>query len=308
MRRTLNYGHVRMESLTLPLSELVVNYFDKNCCFDYLDMDFATKLSRDACVSPCTLVAAFIYMERLKSTQFQEFQASTASELYLSALILATKMNNDPGLLEYCYNDEFAISASTSLKRVNELELKLLDNLNWQLVISSEEYEKALHEMEHWIAGHTLDANGFATYNELNVLEKHFRSELYGHLKRLFSIVLALTAAYIAVLSSIVLCATIIATSGTTMDATNETATTPMDVIPQLLPQLYGEMARIATAGTTMDATATTPMEVIPQLLPQLYGEIAHLVAENHSMTSIFPRASLPPSFTCSMFSLATSG
>jgi len=210
-------------------------------------------------------------MERLKRTHFTEFQESTASELYLSALILATKLNNDPGMDEYVYNDEWAVSASTSLQRVNELELKLLENLNWQLVISSEEYEKALHEMEHWIASHTLSANGFATYNELNVMSAQMRSKLFAHLHRLFRIMLTLIAAYVAILSSMLLCAAILATTSiATMDTTNETTTT------------------------------RTPMPM--DILPQLYGELALLVGEkNYSTTAIFSPP-LPPSFTCSVF------
>ena len=46
MRRTMNYGQMRMDNLTMPLSEMVVGYFDKHNPYDRLDIGFASKLAR----------------------------------------------------------------------------------------------------------------------------------------------------------------------------------------------------------------------------------------------------------------------
>lgn len=83
---------------------MVVDYFDRNCEFQCLDMQFASTLSRDAFVDPCTLLIALIYLDRLKNKRadyFLEESPCGPSELYLSALVLATKFLNDGGLDEF---------------------------------------------------------------------------------------------------------------------------------------------------------------------------------------------------------------
>lgn len=46
MRRTMNYGHMRMDTLTMPLSEMVVNYFDRHNPYDQLNVGFASKVAK----------------------------------------------------------------------------------------------------------------------------------------------------------------------------------------------------------------------------------------------------------------------
>lgn len=132
LRRTLRYGDARMDRLTIQLTELVVNYFDRNCSSlsnQFLDLDFAASVSYDSCLDPCTLVAAMIYIERLRSKNPKAYAQSTPNDLYLSALMLASKFLNDCGIEEFVWNDEYAEMAKTTIKRVNQLELRLLDNL-----------------------------------------------------------------------------------------------------------------------------------------------------------------------------------
>lgn len=106
---------------------MIVDYFNRNCAFDSLDTNFVANLSAENHVDPCTLVVAMIYIERLKSgTHFWDFEPS---ELYLSALILATKLFNDAGNKEFYWNDEWASASGFSLAKVNQLELQLLQDL-----------------------------------------------------------------------------------------------------------------------------------------------------------------------------------
>ena len=118
-----------MHNLPLSLSELVVDYFDKKAPFDYMAMDFATTLARDGCVDACTFLVAMVYVDRVRIADKAYFEASDPNEIYLSALVIASKFLYDGGLEEFVYNDEWAASACTSLNRVNELELKILDIL-----------------------------------------------------------------------------------------------------------------------------------------------------------------------------------
>lgn len=106
---------------------MVVDYFDRNDAFDSLDLDFVVNLSTENHVDPCTLIVAIIYIERLKNSYHsKDFEPS---ELYLSALILATKLFNDAGSDQFYWNDEWASVSGFSLAKVNQLEIQLLQEL-----------------------------------------------------------------------------------------------------------------------------------------------------------------------------------
>lgn len=122
----------------LILLEYVVDYFNKNIAAkSELDMDFVVSFSEKRCVNPCTLLVAMIYVERLQCSVQQMPTASDhtamccrdSSELFVMALVLATKFLNDGGLDEFVWNDEFADASNFSTARINKLELELLHSL-----------------------------------------------------------------------------------------------------------------------------------------------------------------------------------
>lgn len=67
-----------------------------------------------------------IYLERLRAEEKEFFDASDASDLYLSSLVVASKYLHDDGDEEFVYNDEWAASASMPQRRLNRLELQML--------------------------------------------------------------------------------------------------------------------------------------------------------------------------------------
>lgn len=191
-----------MQNLPMPLSELVVDYFDKRAPFDYMTMDFATSLARDGCVDACTFLVAMVYMDRVRAADKTYFEASSPNDIYLSALVVASKFLYDGGLEEFVYNDEWAASASTSLNRVNTLELELLDILSWNINVEEKEFDRILNEAEQWIAKNALSKRGFCTYNEARVL-----SSRIDFMEKVFlpfiSILSSLFVVYAAVLISL---------------------------------------------------------------------------------------------------------
>uniref|UniRef100_A0A0N5ASC5 Protein CNPPD1 n=1 Tax=Syphacia muris TaxID=451379 RepID=A0A0N5ASC5_9BILA len=121
----------------------------------------------NGCVDPCTFLVAMVYIDRVRLADKNYFESSDPNDIYLSALVIASKFLYDGGLEEFVYNDEWAASASTSLDRVNELELKILDS--WNINVDEKEFEDVLREAEYWVARNALK-RGFFTYNEASIL------------------------------------------------------------------------------------------------------------------------------------------
>lgn len=70
-----------------------------------------------------------VYLERLRTRHPQTFCATNPNDMYLASLMLATKFMNDCGLDEFIWNDEWAATAHYSMQRINQLELRMLDDL-----------------------------------------------------------------------------------------------------------------------------------------------------------------------------------
>jgi len=52
-----------------------------------LDVEEASRISRNACVSPCSLVLALLYIERLKNCNPEYLHQVAPSELFLVSLV-----------------------------------------------------------------------------------------------------------------------------------------------------------------------------------------------------------------------------
>ncbi|VDK78053.1 unnamed protein product [Litomosoides sigmodontis] len=150
--------------------ELAMNYFDNHCPFDYMSVESTISISRHGCVDACTFLVAMVYLDRIRTTDKTCFEFSDPGELYLSTIIIASKYLHDVGQREYIYNDKWAALASMSLKRVNEVELNVLDAINWNTNVTNVEFLRLLEDVEVWIAKDSFKKRGFCTYNELAVL------------------------------------------------------------------------------------------------------------------------------------------
>jgi hypothetical protein len=228
LRRTMNYGQLRMDNLTMPLSEMVVDYFDRHNPFDYLDIGYASKLARDGCVDPTTLIIAMLYVDRLRRANPEYFVSTSPDDIYLSALVIAGKFLQDGGLDEFIWNDEWAQCSSKTVQRVNELELEILLKIDWNLHVSEKEFKDAIESAEQWIALHSLKRHKFLTYNDIAVLSKKWDAS-WKQVKLLFTFTGAISATYLGTFYFALLCASIyqselsIDVLQTTPTLTNET-------------------------------------------------------------------------------------
>lgn len=196
----------------VSLLELVCGYFDRNTSLNSLDLDFATRVSYDSCLDPCSLVVALIFIERLRTKNPNVFHRLSPNDLYLSSIIIATKFLNDCGLEEYVWNDEWAGVARTSIRRINQLELKFLDGLvscevrcraltvrlfqQWNIMITPDEFDDAVTAIERGVALHSSSSSGFLSYTDINALVTQIKPYT-EHLKRFIIASLLVASAYL---------------------------------------------------------------------------------------------------------------
>ncbi|CAD5225005.1 unnamed protein product [Bursaphelenchus okinawaensis] len=199
LRRSLKYGDLRIDCLTAPLSQMVIEYFDHHSHYDYLDTDFATS-SIGGFVDPCTLVAAMIYIERLRVRKPKSFMARNPNELYLAALIIANKFMFDGNTYDYVWLDDWVEEAKVDKSTINQLELRMLYDLEWDLMISGDEYEHTLHSMERYVATRSLKQSGILSYGDAHVLLKDMKP-LMDQISRFLTMCASLTSAYLLVLA-----------------------------------------------------------------------------------------------------------
>uniref|UniRef100_A0A0N4ZQ91 Protein CNPPD1 n=1 Tax=Parastrongyloides trichosuri TaxID=131310 RepID=A0A0N4ZQ91_PARTI len=197
IRRTLNYGDQRILSLTLPLSEMVVEYFYNHNYYSHLPLDFAVSLSRESCLEPCTMIVSMIYLERIRSLQPAYFKSTSPAELYLSCLIIANKYLQDSACIEHIYNCEWANLVDKDVKDINKLEINLLQKLDWNIFVSIDEFHKTMELIEEWIARYNVKHNKFATYTDLTVLSNRLNGYL-DNFREFLKYMSFFTTAYVA--------------------------------------------------------------------------------------------------------------
>ena len=118
-----------------------------NLFLEKLCLDFAANLSRETCLTPCSLVLALIYLERLCIKNPNYVSSIPSSKLFLISVVILTEIHfssktvtpnffflkmvaskflNDEGQDDEVINSEFASSAKMDLKDLNKLERDFL--------------------------------------------------------------------------------------------------------------------------------------------------------------------------------------
>lgn len=129
-------------------------------------LDYATvgKLA----VTPCSLIMAMIYLDRLNDIDPEYARRITPSELFLVSMMVSTKV--------YCgYDEDIYISAwaeygNMTIDEMKKLELNFLNALNWTAYISNEEFFDKLNSVELVLAKRQGRKRGWLTYTELTKL------------------------------------------------------------------------------------------------------------------------------------------
>ncbi|XP_014613773.1 PREDICTED: protein CNPPD1 [Polistes canadensis] len=159
------------DCLSLPVTEMAAELFNGvNHTLDRLDVEKASKISRNACVSPCSLILALLYIEKLKDCNPEYLHQVAPSKLFLVSLMVATKFLNDDGEEDQVFNQEWALSSNLSISQMNQLEKEFLNAIDWCVYVQNQDFWKKLQELEKTIAYKEAQKRGWFSYTELSCL------------------------------------------------------------------------------------------------------------------------------------------
>ncbi|XP_066586896.1 protein CNPPD1 [Prorops nasuta] len=161
------------DCLSLPVTELAAELFSEartEHSLERLHMEEASEISRNACVSPCSLVLALLYLERLKDCNPDYLQQVAPSELFLVSLMVASKFLNDDGEEDDVYNTEWAESGGLTVLEINQLEKEFLKAIDWSVFIHDKDFWNKLQDLEKSVAYKEARRRGWFSYTELNCL------------------------------------------------------------------------------------------------------------------------------------------
>uniref|UniRef100_T1J2H0 Protein CNPPD1 n=1 Tax=Strigamia maritima TaxID=126957 RepID=T1J2H0_STRMM len=174
-RKTLR---TRLDRSSLHLTSLAVEYFAQNVPpkLGEVDLHFAASLSRRARLSPCTLMLAFVYVDRLRTYNPQYLHSISSSHLFLASVIIASKFMNDEGEDDEILNYEWALSASMETQDVNQLEREFLAALDWRVFVDTRTFKQIVDQTEFFLALVEGRKNGWFSYTDLDVLTRQLRN------------------------------------------------------------------------------------------------------------------------------------
>ncbi|XP_076380946.1 protein CNPPD1 [Megalopta genalis] len=161
------------DRLSFPVTELAAELFTEvknGQTLERLDIEEASRISRNACVSPCCLVLALLYLERLKDCNPEYLQRVAPSELFLVSLMVASKFLNDEGEEDEVFNTEWALSGHLSISQMNQLEKDFLQAIDWTVFVNNQDFWERLQKLEKTIAYKEAQKRGWFSYTELTCL------------------------------------------------------------------------------------------------------------------------------------------
>ncbi|XP_011862963.1 PREDICTED: protein CNPPD1 [Vollenhovia emeryi] len=174
IRKSLYYSKLPViNCLSLPVTELAAELFTEvksGHTLEKLDVEEASRISRNACVSPCSLVLALLYIERLKNCNPEYLHQVAPSELFLVSLMVASKFLHDDGEEDEVFNKEWANSGQVTISRMNKLEKDFLAAIDWTVLVQRQDFWERLQQLEKNVAYREMHKRSWCTYTELSCL------------------------------------------------------------------------------------------------------------------------------------------
>ncbi|XP_053744209.1 protein CNPPD1 [Synchiropus splendidus] len=191
VRKRLYYGldtDVTLDALSCPVTDIAVEIFQKSAPSPIrkLQKKYAAHVSREACISPCAMMLALVYIERLRHRNPEYLQKISSSDLFLISMMVASKYLYDEGEEEEVFNDEWGAAGKLDVQTVNKLEMNFLSAIEWSLFTDPNDLFDILSQLETRIAQQQGVKRGWFTYTDLCVLLEqsswsHALTAIYQH-------------------------------------------------------------------------------------------------------------------------------
>ncbi|CAD0196591.1 unnamed protein product [Chrysodeixis includens] len=169
--KTLYYGQLpTLPCLSLPVTEISCELWSvsqRGRSLRRLHADAAASIARSACVSPCALVLAILYLERLNSCNPDYLAAAAPADLFLVSLMVGNKFLQDDGEDDDVVCSEWAASGGLELSQLKKLEVEFLNAIDWNVFVSDKTFEAGLSWLERRVALKQARLRGFFTYGDL---------------------------------------------------------------------------------------------------------------------------------------------
>ncbi|KAJ7345976.1 hypothetical protein JRQ81_001926 [Phrynocephalus forsythii] len=175
VRKRLYYGWEKdgtLDNLSSPVADIAVEILQKAAPSPIrrLQKKYVCHVSREACISPCSMMLALVYIERLRHRNPEYLQQISSSDLFLISMMVASKYLYDEGEEEEVFNDEWGAAGKVDVQTMNTLEMNFLSAIDWSLYTDPRE----LFEVLSWVEGRVAEKQGIRrgwfTYTDLCVL------------------------------------------------------------------------------------------------------------------------------------------
>ncbi|KAM5229211.1 protein CNPPD1 [Ctenodactylus gundi] len=177
IRRRLYYGwdceaECSLEELSSPVADIAVELLQKAAPSPIrrLQKKYVAHVSREACISPCAMMLALVYIERLRHRNPDYLQHVSSSDLFLVSMMVASKYLYDEGEEEEVFNDEWGAAGGVAVPTLNALERGFLSAMDWRLYTDPGEIFEVLGWLESCVAELQGRRRGWYTYTDLCVL------------------------------------------------------------------------------------------------------------------------------------------
>eukprot|EP00079_Xenopus_tropicalis_P029974 XP_012825689.1 PREDICTED: protein CNPPD1 isoform X1 [Xenopus tropicalis] len=161
-----------MENLSSPVTDIAVELLQKAAPSPIrrLQKKYAAHVSREACISPCSMMLALIYIERIRNRNPEYLQHISSSDLFLISMMVASKYLYDEGEEEEVFNDEWGAAGRLDVQFVNSLEMNFLQAIDWSLYTHPREFFEVLRWLEGRVAEQQGMKRGWFTYTDFCAL------------------------------------------------------------------------------------------------------------------------------------------
>ncbi|XP_061092973.1 protein CNPPD1 [Conger conger] len=195
VRKRFYYGldkDCSLDALSCPVTDIAVELLQKSAPSPIrkLQKKYAAHVAREACISPCAMMLALVYIERLRHRNPEYLQQISSSDLFLISMMVASKYLYDEGEEEEVFNDEWGAAGKLDVQTVNTLEMNFLKAIDWSLFTEPSEFFDILNQLETSIAEKEGLKRGWFTYTDLCVLLeqsawRHTFTAIYLHFTKL---------------------------------------------------------------------------------------------------------------------------